>query len=98
MFVIPTADSLVTYLKDFTGSADDTEIKQCIFQAELSMRNIELPALRTDPYTTFGVVGPGQLMPIPTDMNKPILFFQQGGGGYYTTATASGTAATSISI
>jgi hypothetical protein len=96
MFVIPTADSLVTYLKDFTGSADDTEIKQCIFQAELSMRNIELPALRTDPYTTFGVVGPGQLMPIPTDMNKPILFFQQGGGGYYTTATASGTAATSI--
>jgi hypothetical protein len=96
MFVIPTADSLVTYLKDFTGSSNDTEIKQCIFQAELAMRNIELPALRTDPYTTFGVVGPGQLMPIPTDMNKPILFFQQGGGGYYTTATATGTAASNI--
>jgi hypothetical protein len=81
MFVIPTADSLVTYLKDFTGSSNDNEIKQCIFQAELSMRNIELPALRTDPYTTFGVVGTGQLMPIPSDMNKPILFFQQGTNG-----------------
>ena len=96
MFVIPTADSLVTYLKDFTGSDNDTEIKQCIFQAELAMRNIELPALRTDPYTTFGTVGPGQLMPIPTDMNKPILFFQQGSGGYTTTATATGTAGSPI--
>lgn len=96
MFVIPTADSLVTYLKDFTGSANDTEIRQCIFQAELAMRNIELPALRTDPYTTFGTVGPGQLMPIPTDMNKPILFFQQGSGGYTTTATAIGDIASNI--
>jgi hypothetical protein len=78
MFVIPDADTLVTYLKDFTGSTNDTEIKQCIFQAELSMRNIELPALRTDPYSTFGTIGQNQLMPIPTDMNKPILFFQQG--------------------
>ena len=82
MFVIPDADTLVTYLKDFTGSDNTTEIKQCIFQAELAMRNIELPALRTDPYTTFGTVGPGQLMPIPTDMNKPILFFNQGNTGY----------------
>jgi len=78
MFVIPDADTLVTYLKDFTGSTNDEEIKQCIFMAELSMRNIELPALRTDPYTTFGTVGADQLMPIPQDMNKPILFFQQG--------------------
>jgi hypothetical protein len=78
VFILPTADSLVDYIKDFTGSTNDTEIKQCIFQAELAMRNIELPALRTDPYTTFGTVGEYQLMPIPTDMNKPILFFQQG--------------------
>ena len=78
MFVIPNADTLVTFLKDFTGSSDDNEIKECIFMAELAMRNIELPALRTNPYETFGVVGDNQLMPIPADMNKPILFFQQG--------------------
>ena len=81
MYIIPDADSLVTYLKDFTGSSDDTEIKQCIFQAVLLMRNIELPALRTNPYETFGTVGANQLMPIPADMNKPILFFQQGQNG-----------------
>jgi hypothetical protein len=99
MFMIPDADALVTYLKDFTGSNDDAEIKQCIFLAELAMRNIELPALRTNPYETFGVVGPNQLMPIPADMNKPILFFQQGQYGtpeVTTTATATGTAATNI--
>ena len=81
MFAIPTGDALVSYLEDFTGSTNTAEIKQCIFLAELAMRNIELPALRTDPYSTFGVVGPGQLMPIPSDMNKPILFFQQGTNG-----------------
>lgn len=78
MFVIPDADALVSYIKDFTGSNNDDEVKQCIFQAELAMRNIELPALRTNPYETFGTVGENQLMPIPADMNKPILFFQQG--------------------
>ena len=78
MFIIPNANALVDYLKDFTGSSNDDEIKQCIFQAELTMRNIELPALRTNPYETFGTVGENQLMPIPADMNKPILFFQQG--------------------
>jgi len=78
MFIIPDADALVDYIKDFTGSTNDNEIKQCIFQAELTMRNIELPALRTNPYETFGTVGASQLMPIPADMNKPILFFQQG--------------------
>ena len=81
MFIIPDADTLVAYLKDFTGSSDDTEIKQCIFMAEMAMRNIELPANRTDPYTTFGIVGENNLMPIPPDMNKPILFFQQGTNG-----------------
>ena len=84
MFIIPTADSLVDYLKDWTGSTNDTEIKQAIFQAEMAMRNIELPANRTDPYQVTGVVGEGNLMPIPADMNKPILFFQQGTSGEQT--------------
>ena len=80
MFMIATADELVNYLKDFTGSSDDAEIKQCIFQAELAMRNIELPALRTNPYDSayIGTVGQNSLLPIPADMNKPILFFKQG--------------------
>lgn len=85
-FQIPTGDALVTYLKDFTGSSNDTEIKQCIYLAELSMRNIELPALRSDPYATenIGVANAQGQVPIPSDMNKPILFFKQGqpGGNY----------------
>ena len=77
-FMIPDADSLVNYLKDFTGSANTNEIKQCIFQAELMLRNVELPALRTNPYaaSSIGTAGNNSLMPIPVDMNKPILFFQ----------------------
>ena len=90
MFAIPDADSLVQFLLNFTGSSDENEIKECIFMAEMSMRNIELPALRTNPYETFGVVGANQLMPIPADMNKPILFFQQGNNYTVTSATATG--------
>jgi hypothetical protein len=92
MFVLPSADSLVTFIKDFTGSRDDDEIKQCIFLAELSMRNIELPALRCDPYSpeNIGIVNSEGSIPIPGDMNKPILFFKQG-SQYITTATATGT-------
>lgn len=77
-YMIPSADALVTFLKDFTGSSNDAEIRQCIFNAELMMRNIELPALRSDPYSDIGTVGENSLMPIPADMNKPILFFQTG--------------------
>lgn len=82
-FIIPNADTLVTYLKDFTGSSNDAEIRQCIFQAELAMRNIELPALRSDPYdaASQGVADSLGRIPIPTDMNKPILFFKQGDDG-----------------
>ena len=85
--MIPTADELVTYLKDFTGSSNDQEIKQCIFQAELAMRNIELPALRSDPYssTYMGVADANGRVPIPKDMNKPILFFKQGNNGNLST-------------
>lgn len=80
MFMISNANELVTYLKNFTGSTNDAEIKQCIFQAELAMRNIELPALRSNPYDAayIGTVGDNSMLEIPADMNKPILFFQQG--------------------
>ena len=82
-FIIPDADALVDYLKDFTGSSNDAEIRQCIFQAELGMRNIELPALRSDPYATqfIGTIDSTGMLPIPEDMNKPILFFLQGDNG-----------------
>ena len=82
-FILPTGDSLVDFLKDFTGSTNDNEIKQAIFLAELSMRNIELPALRSDPYATenIGVADANGYVDIPADMNKPILFFKQGQPG-----------------
>lgn len=82
-FIIPDADALVDYLKDFTGSTNTTEIQQCIFQAELAMRNIELPALRSDPYASqfIGTIDSSGMLPIPEDMNKPILFFLQGDNG-----------------
>lgn len=83
MFTIPTADDLVTFIKSFTGSTNDAEIKQCIFMAEMSMRNIELPALRSDPYDpiNIGVADQDGHIPIPGDMNKPIVFFKQGNPG-----------------
>jgi hypothetical protein len=92
MFTVPTADALVEYIKDFTGSTNDAEIKQCIFLGELSMRNIELPALRSDPYDPqyIGVVDAEGGIPIPGDMNKPILFFKQG-IQYLTSVAATGT-------
>ena len=92
MFVIPTGDDLVDFIKDFTGSTNTTEIKQCIFMAEMSMRNIELPALRCDPYApeNIGVANSLGHIPIPGDMNKPILFFKQG-AQVTTSATATGT-------
>ena len=91
MFVIPSANELVTYIKDFTGSTNDDEIKKCIFMAELSMRNIELPALRSDPYAVenIGIADSMGRIAIPGDMNKPIVFFRQG-NQVTTTATASG--------
>jgi hypothetical protein len=82
-FQIPSADDLVEFIKDFTGSSNDQEIKKCIYMAELSMRNIELPALRSDPYDpiNIGVADSQGRINIPADMNKPILFFKQGNPG-----------------
>jgi hypothetical protein len=47
------------------------------------MRNVELPALRSDPYAAenIGVADSEGYIPIPADMNKPILFFKQGNPG-----------------
>ena len=87
-FQIPTGDDLITFVKDFTGSTNDAEIKKCIYLAELSMRNIELPALRSNPYDSenIGVADEYGRVNIPNDMNKPILFFNQNGS----TPTQSG--------
>jgi hypothetical protein len=97
MFVIPTADDLIEFIKDFTGSTNDEEIKKCIFMAELSMRNIELPALRCDPYLpeNIGVADANGRIDIPGDMNKPILFFKQG-GTYNTSGTGTGDVGTNV--
>jgi hypothetical protein len=78
LFPITTGDDLVLYVQQFTGSSNSDEIKQCIYLTELMMRNIELPALRTNPYSTFGIADSNGFVPIPADMNRPILFFNQG--------------------
>lgn len=56
------------------------EIMACVQMCELKMRTIELPALRSDPYTTVTptilTTNAQGMAPIPTDMNSPILFFQ----------------------
>ena len=68
-----------TILKMPTQSS--LEIQACIQLAELKMRVIELPGLRTNPYDTVNptilTTDNQGLAPIPADMNWPILFFQQ---------------------
>lgn len=63
------------------ASAASSEIMSCIQLAELKMRTIELPALRSDPYDSAApsvlVTNAQGMAPIPADMNKPILFFQE---------------------
>lgn len=56
------------------------EIQSCIQMAELKMRTIELPALRSNPYDatpTVLVTNAQGMAPIPADMCFPILFFQE---------------------
>jgi len=81
MSQIASANDLVAFVKQFTGSTNDAEIKECIFLGEMMMRNIELPIQRSDPYSTNYIfpAGPDGLVPIPGDMLKPILFFKVGG-------------------
>jgi hypothetical protein len=81
IWVTTTFPALV--LKLPTQSA--IEIQSCIQFAELKMRTIELPALRSDPYgaTTPSILTTdiNGMAPIPADMNWPILFFQESQGG-----------------
>ena len=90
-FQIPSATALVDYVKAFTGSTNDEEIKQCIFLAEMQMRNIELPALRNDPTApeAWAFADAQGMFPIPADMLKPILFYQQGAYEQYQESQAA---------
>lgn len=72
-FYIPSADALVEVVKEFTGSSNDTEIKICINVAEDMMRNIELPINRKE---TILVSDRLSKVPIPPDMNKPVMLYQ----------------------
>lgn len=100
MFTVPTADALVQYIKDFTGSTNDAEIRQCIFLGELSMRNLEIPALRSDPYDPqyIGVVDNTGSVAIPGDMNKPILFFKQGQQYLVSVAATGSSGASTVTL
>ena len=68
-----------TILKMPTQSA--LEIQASIQLAELKMRVIELPGLRSNPYDpldpTILTTNEQGMAPIPADMNWPILFFQE---------------------
>jgi len=81
MSQITDANGLVTFIQNFTGSTNTDEIKQCIFLAEVMMRNLELPIMRSDPYSSafIATADANGRINIPGDMLKPILFFKQGG-------------------
>ena len=61
-------------------SQSSMEILASIQLAEMQMRKLELPALRSDPFSTttpsFLVTDDQGMASIPADMNWPILFFQ----------------------
>jgi len=80
MSQIANADELVAFIKTFTGSRDDAEIKECIFMGEMMLRNVELPIMRSDPYDPQFMAAADEygMIPIPGDMLKPILFFKMG--------------------
>lgn len=68
----------VTILK--LPSQSSMEILTCIQMAELKMRKLEIPGLRSDPYSTINpsylTTDSQGMADIPADMNFPILFFQ----------------------
>jgi hypothetical protein len=61
-------------------SSSTVEIFACVQMAELKMRRLELPGLRTNPYDvsspTYLTTDANGMAPIPVDMNWPVLFFQ----------------------
>jgi len=77
--VWPTATLPTVIMKIPTASS--LEIQSCIQMAELKMRTIELPALRSNPYSdadpTVLITDAKGMAPIPDDMCFPILFFQE---------------------
>ena len=81
MSQIADANALVSFVKDFTGSTNDAEVKECIFLTEMMMRNLELPIMRSNPYNSqfIATADSNGRINIPGDMLKPILFFKQGG-------------------
>ena len=89
---IVDANALVEFIKDFTGSTNNAEIKECIFMGELMMRNVELPVNRSDPYDPQYIIPADEFgrIPIPSDMLKPILFFKMGGNQSQSSNTGLG--------
>lgn len=81
MSQIANALQLVEFVKSFTGSTNDAEIRECIFMGEMMMRNVELPIQRSNPWDPQfqAVADQYGFIPIPGDMLKPILFFKEGG-------------------
>ena len=69
-------------------TSSTVEIFSCIQMAELKMRTLELPSLRSNPYdSSFPSVlttDANGLSPIPSDMNWPIQFFQDSNSGSVT--------------
>ena len=81
MSQIVDANALVSFIKNFTGSTNDNEIKECIYLGEMMMRNLELPIMRSNPYDDayIAIADSNGRINIPGDMLKPIIFFKQGG-------------------
>jgi len=81
MSQIADANALVSFIQDFTGSNNTNEIKECIFMAEMMMRNLELPVMRSDPTSSQFQATADSLghIAIPGDMLKPILFYKTSG-------------------
>ena len=61
--------------------SDTMQILASVQMAELKMRTLEIPALRSDPYDeaypSTLLTDANGFAPIPADMNWPILFFQE---------------------
>lgn len=72
-FFVPSADALVALVQEFTGSTNTTEIQLCISMAEDKIRNVELPINRKE---TILVSDQYSQVPIPGDMNKPVMLYQ----------------------
>ena len=75
-------------------SSSTVEILGSVQMAELKMRTLEIPALRSDPYAALNpsilTTNAAGMAQIPVDMNWPILFFQDNLTSNSPTATSMG--------